>query len=75
MMFSQLLLLLDLVHMGMSNDQFLIMKYTQGNDCHDPIVTVPLASNSALSEFTICGKFSFRFLRESVLMGHSGPLH
>ena len=71
MIFSQLVLLLNLVYMGMSYDQFLIMKYTQGNDCHDPIVPAPLTSNSAsaLKEFTYCGKYSFRFLRESLLMG------
>ena len=75
MKFSLLLLLLNLVHMGMSSDQILIMKYTQGIAYDCPSVTVPIATNSVLDEFTYCGKYSFRFLRESVLMALDGSTY
>ena len=75
MKFSLFLLLLNLVHMGMSSDQILIMKYTQGIAYDCPSVTVPIATNSVLDEFTYCGKYSFRFLRESVLMALDGSTY
>ena len=64
-----LLILFNLVYSAISNDQVLILKYNSQNDCPNPIVKIPIKSNSALNKFTYCGKYSFRFLQTSVLMG------
>ena len=47
------------------------MKYnkTDNNGCTNPIVEVPISSNSIKESFTFCGQYNFRFLREAVLMG------
>ena len=60
-----------LIHSAICTDhQPLIIKYNQRNDCQNPLVGIPIKSNnSSLKEFTFCGKFNFRFLRESILMG------
>ena len=62
------LLLLNLVHSVICNNQVLILKYNNRNDCPKPVVGIPLKSNLVLKEFTFCGKFKFRFLRERLLM-------
>ena len=47
-----------------------ILKYDKvDNGCTNPLVEVPIRPNSIKNEFTFCGKYNFRFLRESVLMG------
>ena len=51
----------------MCDDQVLILKYNGGEDCTKSLVELPI--KSAMKEFTFCGKYSFKFLRSSVLMG------
>ena len=58
-----------MIHSAICTDQPLIIKYNQRNDCQNPLVGIPIKSNSSLKEFTFCGKYNFRFLRESILMG------
>ena len=62
-----LLLFLNLVFSAVCNDQVLILKYNRRDDCAKSLVDLPI--KSAMMEFTFCGKYSFKFLRSSVLMG------
>ena len=62
-----LLLFLNLVFSAVCNDQVLILKYNRRDDCTKSLVDLPI--KSAMMEFTFCGKYSFKFLRSSVLMG------
>ena len=54
-----------------SSTEIIILKYnkTDNNGCTNPIVEVPISSNSIKESFTFCGQYNFRFLREAVLMG------
>ena len=59
--------LLNLVLVAICNDQVLILKYNGREECTKSLVELPI--KSAMKEFTYCGKYSFKFLRSSVLMG------
>ena len=61
-----LVALLNILHTGLCNNQVLILKYNRRNDCPNPLAQ--LKPNMALKEFTYCGKYNFRFLRDSYLM-------
>ena len=67
-----LLLLLYLLHSGICDDQVWILKYNREIDCESSDVGVPIKANSVIKEFTFCGKYSFKFLRESTLMSLGG---
>ena len=61
--------------MGKCVDKVPILKNKHVIDCpnNDCTVGIPIKSNSLLNEFTFCGKYSFKFLRESVLMYMDAP--
>ena len=58
-----------MVHCGTSSAEISILKYSKDGGCNKTLVEVPIKPNTLMKEFTYCGKYSFRFLRESVLMG------
>ena len=67
------LILMNLLNIGSSSKQVSVLKYKGGNECSSALVgvtTKPYSSTSSLhDEFTFCGKYYFRFLRSSCLMG------
>ena len=67
------LILINLLNIGSSSKQVSVLKYKGGNECSSALVgvtTKPYSSTSSLhDEFTFCGKYYFRFLRSSCLMG------
>ena len=54
-----------------SATEITVLKYdkTDNNGCTNPIVEVPMSPNSIKKDFTFCGQYNFRFLREAILMG------
>ena len=68
-----LLILMNLVNPGSCSKQVSVLKYKGGNECSSALVGVPIKSTSSMStlhdEFTFCGKYYFRFLRSTCLMG------
>ena len=57
---------------GNCSNQVTVLKYKGGNECSNTLVGVPIKSTSPtsqLDDFTFCGKYYFKFLRESFLMG------
>ena len=64
-----LLNLMNLVQFGICYNQITVLEYNQRSDCPNSVVGIPMKSNSPLQEFTFCGRYNFRFLRECVLMG------
>ena len=54
-----------------STTEITVLKYdkTDNNGCTNPIVEVPMSPNSIKKDFTFCGQYNFRFLREAILMG------
>ena len=68
-----LLILMNLVNAGSCSKQVSVLKYKGGNKCSSALVGVPIKSTSSMStlhdEFTFCGKYYFRFLRSTCLMG------
>ena len=62
-----LLMLLNISSPGNCSDQIRVLKYKGGMNCTGDLVGVP--TSSLLEEFTFCGKYYFRFLHSSVLMG------
>ena len=48
-----------------------VLNYKGGNKCSSDLVGVPIkpTSSPVLDEFTFCGKYYFRFLRYSFLIG------
>ena len=56
------------IHFTICSCQISTLRYTDVKDCSEAIVGVPIKSNSALNEFTFCGKYSFKFLKEYILM-------
>ena len=57
------------------SNQVTVLKYKGGNECSNTLVGVPIKSTSPttttslLDDFTFCGKYYFKFLRESFLIG------
>ena len=70
---SLVFILINLLNIGSSSKQVSVLKYKGGNECSSALVgvtTKPYSSTSSLhDEFTFCGKYYFRFLRSSCLMG------
>ena len=68
-----LLMLMNLLNIGSSSKQVSVLKYKDGNECSNDLVGVTIKNSSSKSslhdEFTFCGKYYFRFLRTSCLMG------
>ena len=61
-------MLLNMAILGNCINQVMVLQYKVGDSCSNALVGVPINSNSALEEFTFCGKYYFRFLRRSFLM-------
>ena len=61
-------MLLNMASLGNCINQVMVLQYKGGDSCSNTLVGVPINSNSALEEFTFCGKYYFRFLRRSFLM-------
>ena len=69
-----LLILMNMANQGNCSNQVSVLKYKKGNECSNALVGVPIKSISStlsvlLEEFTFCGKYYFRFLHNSFLMG------
>ena len=58
------------MHVIIGNDKVSIIKNKPVRDCKDCKCTVgiPIKSNSFLTEFTFCGRYRFKFLKEAILM-------
>ena len=57
---------------GSSSKQVSVLKFKGGEECSSNLVGVPITTSTAsslLDEFTFCGKYYFRFLRYSFLIG------
>ena len=69
------LLILCLIHAGTCTNKVPILINKDTNDCSDCQCTVgiPIKSTSILNEFTFCGKYSFKFLKDAVLMYMNTP--
>ena len=69
----KLLLTLLSLALGSCSKQISVLKYKGGNECSNALVGVPIKSispsSSLINEFTFCGKYYFRFLRSTCLMG------
>ena len=59
--------------LGNCSEQVSVLEYKGGNECASDLVGVPIKSTPSMTslfeEFTFCGKYYFRFLRYSNLMG------
>ena len=67
-----LLILIIVTSSGNCSNQVSVLKYKGGHECSNALVGVPIKSTSTPSineEFTFCGKYYFRFLRSTCLMG------
>ena len=69
-----LLILMNMANQGNCSNQVSVLKYKKGNECSNALIGVPIKSISStlsllLEEFTFCGKYYFRFLDNSFLMG------
>ena len=69
-----LLILMNMANQGNCSNQVSVLKYKKGNECSNALVGVPIKSilstlTLSLEEFTFCGKYYFRFLHNSFLMG------
>ena len=65
-----LLILLNTLSPGNCSNQVSVLKYKGENECSSALVGVPIESTSSrLEEFTYCGKYFFRFLQRSFLIG------
>ena len=67
----KLVLILCMVCMFNCNKTNLILKNKSINDCpnyDDTVSSTNVKSLSLIDEFTFCGRFSFKFLKDSVLM-------
>ena len=69
------LLILCLMHVAVCTNKVPILINKQANDCPNCKCTVgiPIKSTSTLNEFTFCGKYSFKFLKDAVLMYMNTP--
>ena len=69
------MLILCLIHAGTCTIKVPILINKDANDCPDCECTVgiPIKSTSILNEFTFCGKYSFKFLKDAVLMYMNTP--
>ena len=63
------LILFTISSPGDCSNQVPVLKYKSGNECASDVIGVQIKSTSTLEEFTFCGKYYFRFLHPSVLMG------
>ena len=61
-----LLVLLNILDIGLCNNHVLVMRYNKRNDCQNPLALIK--PNKTFSEFTYCGKYNLRFLRNIILM-------
>ena len=63
------------MHVGTCTNKVPILINKQVNDCLNCECTVgiPIKSTSILNEFTFCGKYSFKFLKDAVLMYMNTP--
>ena len=61
--------------MGKCLDKVPVLYNQRVSDCpnNDCTVGIPITSISLLNEFTYCGKYNFKFLRESILMYMDAP--
>ena len=68
------LLFLCLLHMGNCNKSKAILQYKPVKNCPDCkcIIEVPIESNEAMNEFSFCGKYRFKYLRDTELMNLDG---
>ena len=64
---------MNIASQGNCSNQVSVLKYKGGNTCGSTLVGIPIKSTSSRSsiidEFTFCGQYYFRFLRNSVLIG------
>ena len=63
------------MHAGTCTIKVPILINKEANDCPDCECTVgiPIKSTYILNEFTFCGKYSFKFLKDTVLMYMNAP--
>ena len=61
--------------MGKCNTEVSILRYQSVNNCPDNqcIVGIPIKSRSVMNKFSFCGKYRFKYLRDSDLMHMDGP--
>ena len=64
---------MNIASQGNCGNQVSVLKYKGGKTCASTLVGIPIKSTSSRSsvidEFTFCGQYYFRFLRNSVLIG------
>ena len=60
---------------GICSNKVAILRNKDIGNCSNCNCTVgiPIKSNSLLNEFTFCGKYNFKFLRDYVLMYMNAP--
>ena len=71
-----LILLMNTVSHGNCINKVSVLKYKGGNECSSALIGVPIESTSSTSlhnEFTFCGKYFFRFLKEKVILMSMEP--
>ena len=61
--------------MGKCYTKVPILRYQPVKNCPDDQCTVgiPIKSSIPLNEFSFCGKYRFKFLKENLLMYMDGP--
>ena len=70
--FISVILLQLLIVMCIATDSVSVLKYTEDSNCQNTVARVPIESESAIKEFTFCGKYAFKYLREMSLVEFEG---
>ena len=70
--FTSVILLQILIVMCIATDSVSVLKYTEDSNCQNTVARVPIESESTITEFTFCGKYAFKYLREMSLFEFEG---
>ena len=63
-------MLFNISSQGYCSSQLPVLKYKDGEECSTALVGLSIQSTSSiLKEFTFCGNYNFRFIRECLLVG------
>ena len=68
----RLFLFYMLLYIGNCSTKVSLLKYKNFDACNNSIqsslIEIPIVSKNPLNEFTFCGKYIFKFMRETILM-------
>ena len=70
--FKSILLLQFVIVMCIATNYVSVLRYTENSNCQNTVARVPIESESAIKEFTFCGKYAFKYLREMSLVEFEG---